>query len=217
MSGRHDARTIWLKPPGPVAPGLRIGLLGGSFNPAHEGHVYVSEVALKRLGLDYIWWLVSPQNPLKRPAETAPLQQRLARARKVAETHPRLHVTDIESQMGTRYTVDTVTRLKRRFPRVHFVWLMGSDNLLSFHRWRNWQRLAMTVPIAVVTRPGAILAPLTSEATRRFAIAASPAGQRSFATARPPALLVLDARRNNASATVLRQRGLGWSNWPVLN
>jgi nicotinate-nucleotide adenylyltransferase len=217
MPGRHDARALWLRPPGPVAPGLRIGLLGGSFNPAHEGHVHASEVALKRLGLDYVWWLVSPQNPLKRVGETAPLERRLERARKVARSHPRLRVTDLEAQMGTRYTIDTVTRLKRRFPAVRFVWLMGSDNLLSFHRWRNWQRLAMTVPIAIVTRPGTILAPLASEATHRFAIQRSLGGARSFAMARPPVLVVLDSRRNSASATVLRERGLGWPKWPVLN
>jgi nicotinate-nucleotide adenylyltransferase len=99
--------------------------LGGSFNPAHEGHLHVSQVAMNRLGLDYVWWLVSPQNPLKRAADMAPLKQRLARARRVAGTHPRLRVTDIETQMGTRYTIDTVTRLKRRFPALRFVWLMG--------------------------------------------------------------------------------------------
>jgi nicotinate-nucleotide adenylyltransferase len=183
--------------------------LGGSFNPAHEGHLHVSQVAMNRLGLDYVWWLVSPQNPLKRAADMAPLKQRLARARRVAGTHPRLRVTDIETQMGTRYTIDTVTRLKRRFPALRFVWLMGSDNLVSFNCWRNWQRLAMTVPIAIVARPGTILAPLNSEVTRRFAIQAPPLRAPSFATVRPPALIVLDSRRNPASATRLREQGLG--------
>src|SRR5437762_10003362 len=111
MPGRHEAHA-WLKAPGPVAPGLRIGLLGGSFNPAHEGHLHVSEVALKRLGLDYVWWLVSPQNPLKAAAETAPLQQRIVRARKTAGRYPRLRVSDIETQMGTRYTIDTIARVE---------------------------------------------------------------------------------------------------------
>jgi nicotinate-nucleotide adenylyltransferase len=196
---------------------LRIALLGGSFNPAHEGHLHASEVALKRLRLDYVWWLVSPQNPLKKADDMAPLKQRLAHARTLTETHPRLRVSDIETQMGTRYTLDTVTRLKRRFPALRFVWLMGSDNLLSFHRWRHWQRLAMTIPIAIVTRPGTILAPLTSEATRRFAIRTFPGCEGSLATVRPPALVVLESHRNPASATTLREQEHGWLKWPVLN
>jgi nicotinate-nucleotide adenylyltransferase len=203
------APASWLKAPGPIAPGLRIGLLGGSFNPAHKGHLHVSEVAMKRLGLDYVWWLVSPQNPLKAASETAPLQQRIARARKTAAGHPRLRVSDIETQMGTRYTIDTIRRLKRRFPQVRFVWLMGSDNLLTFHHWRNWQRLAKSLPVAIVMRPGAILAPLTARAARQFTRLRTPQCERGLATTRPPALAVLDARRSNASATVLRRRRLG--------
>lgn len=203
------ARATWFNAPGPVATGLRIGLLGGSFNPAHEGHLHVSEVALKRLGLDYVWWLVSPQNPLKTEADTAPLRQRLARARRMVAKHPRLRVSGIERQMGTRYSVDTVARLKMRFPEVRFVWLMGSDNLLAFHRWRNWQRLAESVPIAVVTRPGTILALLTAKAAQRFAPFAR-RSERALATACPPALALLEARRSGASATALRQRSLGW-------
>lgn len=209
MRGRRETQTAWLKAPGPVAPGLRIGLLGGSFNPAHEGHLHVSEVALKRLGLDYVWWLVSPQNPLKSAGDTAPLRQRIARARKAVGRHPRLRVSDIETQMGTRYTIDTIRRLKQRFPSVRFVWLMGSDNLLTFHRWRNWQRLAKSVPIAVVMRPGTILAPLTARAAQRFARLGQSQCERTLVTTRPPALAVLEARRSNASATALRQRRLG--------
>jgi nicotinate-nucleotide adenylyltransferase len=209
-------RATWLKPPGPVAPGLRIGLLGGSFNPAHEGHMHVSEVALKRLGLDYVWWLVSPQNPLKPAAETAPLHRRMTSARGIAGRHPRLRISDIETRMGTRFTIDTVTRLKERFPQIHFVWLMGSDNLLTFHRWRNWQRLANSLPVAIVLRPGAILAPLTAQAARQFAMG-SQQSERMLATARPPALAVLDARRSNASATALRRRRLGWLTSLVLD
>jgi nicotinate-nucleotide adenylyltransferase len=204
-----NAHASWLKAPGPVASGLRIGLLGGSFNPAHEGHLHVSEIALKRLGLDYVWWLVSPQNPLKPAAETAPLRQRIARACKMSGRHPRLRVTDIETQMGTRHTIDTIRRLKKRFPQVRFVWLMGSDSLLTFHRWRNWQRLAKAVPIAVVMRPGTILAPLTARAAQRFARLRTPQSERMLATTRPPALAMLEARRSNASATALRQRRLG--------
>jgi nicotinate-nucleotide adenylyltransferase len=209
------AHPNWLRPPGPVAPGLRIGILGGSFNPAHEGHMHVSEVALKRLDLDYVWWLVSPQNPLKPAAGMASLQQRIASARDIARRHPRLRVSDIETQMGSQYTFDTVIRLKKRFPQLRFVWIMGTDNLLTFHRWRNWQRLAERVPIAIVTRPGTIMAPLKSKAACRFAMARVP--ERLLAAARPPALVVLEGRRSNTSATAIRRRGVGWLRQPVLH
>ena len=208
--------TNWVRPPGPIAPGLRIGLLGGSFNPAHAGHVHVSEVALKRLGLDYVWWLVSPQNPLKTSADMAPFQRRMASARDMIASRPRLRVTDIETQLGTRYTIDTVVCLKRRFPQVHFVWLMGSDNLLSFHRWRDWKRLADMLPIAIVLRPGTILAPLSARAARQFAVSAR-RPPRLLATTRPPALTVLDAKRNYESATALRRQRFGRARRLVLN
>ncbi|MGH6876624.1 MAG: nicotinate (nicotinamide) nucleotide adenylyltransferase, partial [Rhizomicrobium sp.] len=164
-----SARANWIMPPGPVAPGLRVGLLGGSYNPAHEGHLHVSDVARKRLGLDYIWWLVSPQNPLKPARGMASLGDRLSGARVLAHRHPRIRVTDIEARLGTRYTLDTIARLQQRFPQLRFVWLMGSDNLVTFHRWRNWQELARRIPIVVVMRPGTTLAPLTAKAARRFA------------------------------------------------
>jgi len=197
-----SARPL-LAPPGPIAPGMQIGLLGGSFNPAHEGHCHVSEIALKRLGLDHVWWLVSPQNPLKPAIGMAPLDNRLAFARAFA-AHPRITVMDIENALGTRYTVDTVKALQRRFPSVRFVWLMGSDNLASFHRWRNWPEIAARLPIAVVTRPGTTLAPLRSKAAQRLR------GNRvfspkNFAQARPPALIVLDGPRNAVSATRIRE------------
>ncbi len=134
MRPRH---THWLKPPGPIAPGLRIGLLGGSFNPAHEGHLHVSEVALKRLGLDYVWWLVAPHNPLKPTIGMAPLDARVSMAAQTA-AHPRILVMDIEAALGTRYTIDTLGALERRFPQLRFVWLMGSDNLDQFRHWRRW-------------------------------------------------------------------------------
>lgn len=196
------SRAHFVAPPGPVAPGMAIGLLGGSFNPAHEGHRHISDVALKRLGLDYVWWLVSPQNPLKPVSGMAPLPKRLSLARALAK-HPRIVVTGIENALGTRYTIDTVRMLRRRFPQVHFVWLMGSDNLESFHRWRDWQAIGAELPIAVVIRPGTALAPLRSRAAQRFrpSLVASPAG---FARARPPALVVLDGPRNAASATRIR-------------
>jgi nicotinate-nucleotide adenylyltransferase len=198
----------WIKPPGPVAPGLRIGLLGGSFNPAHEGHLHVSLVAMKRLGLDYIWWLVAPQNPLKPVRGMAPLSERVLCAREIARGHPRIFVTDIEGALGSRYTVDTVSGLKEHFPQLRFVWLMGSDSLQTFHRWRNWETLARRIPIAVIMRPGATLAPLSAKAAQRFA-AKKVRAARQLADTTPPALVILDARRNPASATEIRARGLG--------
>src|SRR6201996_335998 len=127
-----NPRTHWITPPGPVSDGLTIGLLGGSFDPAHEGHLYVSDIARKALKLDYVWWLVSPGNPLK-PAPDA-LAVRLRRARQIARGR-RIIVTGIEERLHTRFTVDSVRALKRRFPQVHFLWLMGSDNLEQFSRW----------------------------------------------------------------------------------
>ena len=188
----------WLRPPGPVAKGLRIGLLGGSFNPAHEGHLYVSEIALKRLGLDYVWWLVAPQNPLKPVADMAPLQTRLARARALTGRRPRLIVSDLERMLGTRYTIDTLKALRKRFAEVEFVWLMGSDNLAQFHRWRRWTEIAASMPIAVIVRPGSVLAQLNAKAMQRFA------RRKNFL--RQPAIVPVDGRRNEASATAIRAK-----------
>lgn len=132
--------------------GFSVGLLGGSFNPAHGGHRRMSLAALHRLGLDEVWWLVSPQNPLKPAAGMAPLAARLASARQVAR-HPRIRPTAIEAELGTQLTIDTLQALRRRFPQVRFLWLMGSDNLIQFHRWIAWRDIARTVPIVVMARP----------------------------------------------------------------
>lgn len=189
----------WIVPPGPANEGLRIGLLGGSFNPAHGGHLYVSETALKRLNLDSVWWLVSPGNPLKEDATMAPLAARLRSAHEVAAREPRIHVSALEQTLHTVYTIDTIKALKRRFPRIRFIWLMGSDNLEQFSRWRRWQELARLVPIAVIQRPGSILAALNAPLVRRFGM------QREFRDgAKPPAVFVLDGARNSESATRLR-------------
>lgn len=182
-----------MRAPGPVAPGLTIGLLGGSFNPAHGGHLYASLLALKALKLDYVWWLVSPGNPLK--SDPAPLAVRLDSAHAMAR-HPRIRVTELETRLGTRYTIDTVTALQRAFPQVRFVWLMGSDNLAQFHRWKGWRALARRLPIVVIRRPGSVLATLNAAPVRRFGLA-----RRLKA---PPAILVLDGRRNRQSSTRLR-------------
>ena len=185
-----------------MADGLKIGLLGGSFNPAHSGHLYVSLTALNRLKLDYVWWLVSPGNPLKSSAGMADFEKRFASAQKAAHD-PRLIVSDVERQLGTRYTADTVKLLQRRFPQVEFVWLMGSDNLQNFHLWRDWQAIAHAVPLAVVQRPGSIMAAAHAAPVRRFG------AQRILQDKLPqaPAILILDGARNPESATRLRARG----------
>src|SRR6516164_6514743 len=140
-----------LKPGFALLPGMRVGLFGGSFNPAHEGHAHVAETARRRLGLDRVIWLVSPQNPLKPTHETADLARRMASARAQARG-PGMIVTELETRLGSAYTIDTVRALKARFPGVHFVWVMGADSLASFHRWRGWTQIMREVPVAVVSR-----------------------------------------------------------------
>lgn len=151
-------------------PGMRVGLYGGSFNPPHRGHAHVARLALQRLRLDRIWWLVTPGNPLKSADGLPEVERRLAAVRKVAH-HPRAIVTDLESRLGTRYTIDLVRRLKTLKPTVRFVLVIGADNWASFHRWGGWREIARTVPIAVIDRPGATFAALASPAARAFAAA----------------------------------------------
>ncbi|MBX3499103.1 MAG: nicotinate-nucleotide adenylyltransferase [Alphaproteobacteria bacterium] len=183
----------------------RIGLLGGSFNPAHEGHVHVSLEALKRLGLDEVWWLVSPQNPLKAATDMAGLDRRMARARAIAAAHRRLRVTDLERALGTRYTIDTVRALRRHHPRARFVWLMGADNLKQLPRWKDWAALVEAVPIAVIDRPGFAPAALSGAPAHRYAGARlRPGAARSLADRAPPAWTFLYTRLNPLSATALR-------------
>lgn len=189
-----------------MAEGLRIGLLGGSFNPAHAGHIHISEVAFKRLGLDYVWWLVSPQNPLKPVTGMASLEQRLEGARFLAARHPHILVTDIERNLGTQFTIDTLTELRRRFPQPCFVWLMGSDALATFHLWRRWPEIVLQAPIAVVTRPETVLAALCSKAMQRYGTARK-TDPRGFASAPPPAIAILEGPRNRLSSTAIRLSG----------
>jgi nicotinate-nucleotide adenylyltransferase len=188
----------------------RTGLLGGSFNPAHRGHRHVSLAALDALGLDEIWWLVSPGNPLKAKQGMAPLRARLASARRAARRAP-IRVTAIERTLGTIYTADTIARLVRRFPKRRFIWLMGADNLAQFHRWRDWRKIAALVPIAVVTRPGYDGAALKAPAwgwLRRFVRPAAMA--RTWTMWRPPALVLLSLPPDPTSATALRAANPDW-------
>ena len=151
----------------PVAgAGQVVGLLGGSFDPAHDGHVHITKTALKRFGLARIWWLVSPGNPLKQNGP-APMPQRLADARAIMQ-HPRVAVTDIEARLGTRYTAQTIAGLMRRYPEVRFVWLMGADNLAQFHHWRDWRWIMETVPIGVLARPNDRISARLSKAARIY-------------------------------------------------
>ena len=219
---------MWFAGPAPEAPeprhgslasgphlerGMRVGLFGGSFNPAHPGHAHVAETALLRLGLDLVIWLVSPQNPLKSPRQTAPLAKRMASARARA-TGPRMIVSDFESRIDARYTIDTLRALKARHPGVHFVWVMGGDNLADFHRWRGWTDIFRLMPVAVVARPGSLIDSRFAPAARRFAHARLPSREGALlATAPTPAWIYLRAPLNAASSTAIRNRSpspLAW-------
>ena len=185
--------------------GMRVGLFGGSFNPAHEGHAHVARTALHRLALDRVIWLVSPQNPLKSARNTALLAQRMASASAAAGGDRRMIVSDAETRLGVVYTVDLVSRFRLRFPGVKFVWIMGGDNLASFHRWRGWTDIARTTPIAVVARPDALLQSRSAPAARRYGRFRSPSRQAPLlADAVPPAWVYLRAPLNGASSTKLR-------------
>ncbi|MCC7015768.1 MAG: nicotinate-nucleotide adenylyltransferase [Rhodospirillales bacterium] len=186
--------------------GRRIGLLGGSFNPAHEGHLHISRAAISKLRLDEVWWLVSPQNPLKPLRGMAALAARVRTAREVAR-HARIRVTAIESELGTTHTADTLRRLIERFPGARFVWLMGADNLIQISRWRDWRAIFALVPVAVLARPTYSLPALASVAARQFASARIPeTAAGALADARPPAWAFLRIRLSAASATAIRAR-----------
>jgi len=185
--------------------GPRIGVLGGSFNPAHGGHLDISRQALKRLGVDRIWWVVSPQNPLKKRAGMAEFRQRLAGARALARAERRITVTDIEARLGNRYTSDTLARLVRRTPRATFVWIMGADNLLQIDLWHRWTRIFHLVSVAVFARPSYSLRALAAKAARRFArIRLKDDDSRLLASRRPPAWVFVRGRLNPLSATAIR-------------
>lgn len=190
--------------------GMRIGLLGGSFDPPHEAHRAISLFAMKRLKLDRIWWLVSPGNPLKQEHPPRTLDERMAAAQRLAH-HPRIDVSCLESVIGTRYTSDTINYLRRRCSGVHFVWIMGADNLAQFHRWENWQGIAAEVPIAVIDRPPDSFRALSStaaQAMRRYRIDESDAGM--LASCAPPAWTFLTGLKSSLSSTGLRNPDGSW-------
>jgi nicotinate-nucleotide adenylyltransferase len=184
----------------------RIGLLGGSFNPAHDGHREISLEALKILELDAVWWLVTPGNPLKAAGDYAPYEERLAAARRIAD-HPRIVVSNFEDRKGLQYTVDTIEALHELWPQIRFVWLMGADSLAGFDRWKNWKRIASLVPIAVFNRPGSEAALTESVAARELALFRTPAGRAAeIVDAEPPAWTFVETTRNPASATAIRKQ-----------
>lgn len=193
----------------PIAlPGMRIGLLGGSFDPAHAGHVHITEMALRRFRLDRIWWLVSPGNPLKAHGP-APLAERVAKARRIMDD-PRVVVTGIESGLGTRMTADTVAALQGHYPGVRFVWLMGADNLVQFDKWDRWHEIAARVPIGVIARPGWRMPARFSRAARIMAAARLPERNAGLlADMAPPAWVMINVPLNRLSSSAIRAAARG--------
>lgn len=193
----------------PVAVrGQRIGLLGGSFDPAHDGHVHITHEALKRLGLDQVWWLVTPGNPLK-SRQPASMEHRIARARQLIHD-PRVKVTDLEARLGTRYTHATLTQLQALYPQVRFVWLMGADNLVQFHRWDRWQDIMRMVPVAVMARPNSGLRGRISHTAQVFKGARIANPRALMAADRIPAWTFVDLPMHGASSSAIRAKG-GWN------
>jgi nicotinate-nucleotide adenylyltransferase len=190
--------------------GMRIGLLGGSFNPPHVAHRAISLYAIKRLRLDRVWWLISPGNPLKDNGSLHELEKRAQAARNVA-ADPRIDVTCLESVIGTRYTVETINYLRRRASGLRFVWIMGADNLAQFHRWQHWQRIASQVPIAVIDRPPQSFRALAAPAAQALGPYRLPENQAGgLADRRPPAWVFLTGMKLNLSSTTLRNPDGSW-------
>lgn len=189
--------------------GMTVGLLGGSFDPAHAGHVHITREALRRFGLDRVWWLVSPGNPLK-PRPPAPLPARLQHASALMR-HPKVQITDLETRLGTRATVDTIRKLRALYPGVRFVWLMGADNLVQFHHWGHWEEIMRMVPVGVLARPGWGVKGRLGRAARVYAkerVTEGAAG--NLGDIAPPAWLLADVPLNDLSSSAIRARG-DWS------
>lgn len=189
--------------------GMRIGLFGGSFNPPHDGHRLASLIALKRLKLDAIWWIVTPGNPLKENSALPPLQRRMAAARAVA-AHPRIAITGFEADTGSPYTYATLSWLMRRCPGVDFVWIMGADNLAGFHRWQRWKDIASLMPLAVIDRPESTLRAVSGRTALRYGANRLREHEAGLLLARtPPAWLFIHGPRSALSSTELRAKGVG--------
>lgn len=187
-----------------VLPGQRVGIMGGTFNPPHDGHRIVAETALKRLNLDQLWWLVTPGNPLKENGRLPSQAERMAQSRNFARS-PRIRITGLEAELRTPYTAATLAFLLQRYPSVHFVWVMGADNLAGFDRWQNWQGIAASIPIAVVDRPGWRMKALASRAAKMLAGARiDEADAAALPGMSPPAWTFLTTRLSSLSSTALR-------------
>lgn len=194
----------WMRLP-TAGGGQRIGLFGGSFNPPHSGHLHVARTALRRLSLDAVWWLVTPGNPLKDHGALAPLEARVAACARLA-AEPRMRITAWEAAIGTSYSAQTIAALTRRRPDLAFVWVMGADNLASFHRWQEWRTIMETLPLAVVDRPGASLSVLNAPAALAYARSrVDESDAAGLAAMRPPAWTFLHAPRDPVSSTELRR------------
>lgn len=189
----------------PFAPGMRIGLFGGSFDPPHDGHLLASEIAIHRLRLDRVWWLVSPGNPLK-TKPPAPMSERVAAAKRLARD-PRIAVTDIEGVLGSPYSYETIRYLQRRMKGVKLVWIVGADIFATFHLWREWQRMTLALPIAVIDRPGSTLTAASSQVALLLAHHRVPERHAAALLDRPPpAWVFLHGQRSSASSTAIRHR-----------
>jgi nicotinate-nucleotide adenylyltransferase len=203
MQTANGAAAHYLKMPH-VESGMAVGLFGGSFNPPHAGHVLLAEIALRRLQLDQLWWIVTPGNPLKSLKELTPLKDRLAACERLAED-PRVKVTAFEAAHHIRYTADTLALVKRRNPDVNFVWLMGADGLKNFHLWQRWQKIALTFPIAVIDRPGSTLSYMSSLVAKTFDYARMDENDAPrLARMKAPAWTFIHGPRSSLSSSAIR-------------
>lgn len=188
---------------------MRVGLLGGSFDPAHQGHVQISRAALQRFNLDQLWWLVSPGNPLKTHAP-ASMARRMTAAQAIMD-HPKVRISDIEARLGTRYTAETLREMRRHYPGVRFTWLMGADNLAHFHLWKDWREILETVPVGVLARPGDRISARLSPAARIYRARMLKDGEsQRLAQAPVPAWCFVNVPMVAASSTAIRAKG-GWT------
>lgn len=216
ISASRPGRLGWVRARTPlVMPGQRIGILGGTFNPPHAGHVQITNIALARLGLDRVWWLVTPGNPLKSNGMLPSLADRIETSRRVMANR-KVVVTGFEAELGTPYTAAMIEFLTRRYPATRFVWIMGADNLAGFHRWQRWRDIAARAPIAVIDRPGWRLTALASPAARAMAGARHPETEaRLLPDMTPPAWTFLSGPLSPLSSTVLRAaQSPVWRNRP---